>query len=125
MPFSRKTAAFHASDAPKPNGNYSHCIKLGDTLHLCGWMGDEPSSGKIVEGGIEAQTVCARATFLLFPYLLDLAWPKVSSLKRPRFNNLLQNVEVVAKNASLSVMTMDGGVSGGVCELQGQFHRAR
>lgn len=49
--------AVHASAAPKPNGNYSHVIRQGNTLHVAGWMGDDPKTGKIVEGGIEAQTV--------------------------------------------------------------------
>jgi len=55
MPSSRQ--AVYASAAPKPNGNYSHVIRQGNTLHVAGWMGDDPETGKIVEGGIEAQTV--------------------------------------------------------------------
>lgn len=50
--------AIHAPAAPKPNGNYSHVIRSGDKLFLCGWMGDDPETGEIVGGGIEAQTVC-------------------------------------------------------------------
>lgn len=26
-------------------------------MHVAGWMGDDPQTGQIVEGGIEAQTV--------------------------------------------------------------------
>jgi len=51
--------AIYAPAAPKPNGNYSHVIRSGDKLYLCGWMGDDPKTGEIVEGDIGAQTVCA------------------------------------------------------------------
>ncbi|PIG69612.1 hypothetical protein AARAC_002749 [Aspergillus arachidicola] len=50
--------AVWAPDAPKPNANYSHAvISKAGTIYLAGWMGDDPATGKIVEGGIEAQTV--------------------------------------------------------------------
>jgi 2-iminobutanoate/2-iminopropanoate deaminase len=51
--------SFHSSSAPAPNGNYSHAIlqQSSATLHIAGWMGDDPKTGKIVEGGIGAQTV--------------------------------------------------------------------
>ncbi|THW67873.1 hypothetical protein D6D19_09094 [Aureobasidium pullulans] len=64
MPSQRQ--AIHASSAPKPNGNYSHVVREGNTLHIggekAGWMGDDPVTGDIVPGGIEAQTV--RLTFI-------------------------------------------------------------
>lgn len=63
--------AIHAPNAPKPNGNYSHVIRSGDKLYLCGWMGDDPETGEIVEGGIEAQTVSA-----LFRAVLSLKVPR-------------------------------------------------
>jgi 2-iminobutanoate/2-iminopropanoate deaminase len=56
MPSQRN--AIHAANAPAPNGNYSHAVLSGSTLHIAGWMGDDPVTGKIVAGGIEAQTVC-------------------------------------------------------------------
>lgn len=55
MPSQRK--ATQSDKAPKPNGNYSHVIHAGGLLHVCGWMGDVPETGEIIEGGIEAQTV--------------------------------------------------------------------
>lgn len=55
--FSRTQAALTTTSAPKPNGNYSHVIRTSSTLQLCGWMGDDSSTGQIVSGGIEAQTV--------------------------------------------------------------------
>jgi len=55
MPSQRKTT--HADAAPAPNGNYSHVVHAGGLLHVCGWMGNVPETGEIIEGGIEAQTV--------------------------------------------------------------------
>lgn len=49
--------AVKAPKAPKPKGNYSHAVRLGNTLHVCGWMGDDPRTGEIVSGGIQPQTV--------------------------------------------------------------------
>jgi len=49
--------AIDAPAAPKPNGNYSHVVRSGDKLYLCGWMGDDPKTGEIVEGDIGTQTV--------------------------------------------------------------------
>lgn len=56
-PYTRQS--FHSSSAPAPNGNYSHAIlqQSSKTLHIAGWMGDDPATGKIDEGGIAAQTV--------------------------------------------------------------------
>ncbi|KAK5112878.1 hypothetical protein LTR85_011105 [Meristemomyces frigidus] len=48
--------AIFSDQAPKPNGNYSHVIRAGGLLHVCGWMGDVPETGQIIEGGVEAQT---------------------------------------------------------------------
>jgi len=56
QPYTRQS--FHSPSAPAPNGNYSHAIiqQSTATLHIAGWMGDDPKTGKIVEGGIAAQT---------------------------------------------------------------------
>lgn len=59
MPFNRAENAIQSADAPKSNGNYSHVIKHGDVLHLCGWMGQD-QAGNIVKGGVVAQTVSSR-----------------------------------------------------------------
>jgi len=59
MPSSRQ--AVWAPKAPKPNGNYSHVVKAKNGMvYLAGWMGDDPETGKIVSGGIAAQTVSRR-----------------------------------------------------------------
>ncbi|KAK3063898.1 hypothetical protein LTS18_011838 [Coniosporium uncinatum] len=52
---STRSNATITPDAPKPNGNYSHAITVGDTLHMCGFMGDDPATGE-VKGDIEEQT---------------------------------------------------------------------
>jgi 2-iminobutanoate/2-iminopropanoate deaminase len=49
--------AVYAPKAPKMNGNYSHAIRSGNTLHISGRMGDDPTAGGIVNGGIQPQTV--------------------------------------------------------------------
>ncbi|MEM3404241.1 MAG: Rid family detoxifying hydrolase [Nitrososphaeria archaeon] len=42
--------------APKPLGPYSQAIQAGNTLYVSGQVGIDPSTGKVVEGGIQAQT---------------------------------------------------------------------
>ncbi|RJE25093.1 hypothetical protein PHISCL_02564 [Aspergillus sclerotialis] len=56
MPFSRSENAIQCPGAPKANGNYALVIKHGNVLHLSGWMGQDPETGKVVEGGAVAQT---------------------------------------------------------------------
>jgi 2-iminobutanoate/2-iminopropanoate deaminase len=56
--------AVTAPKAPKANGNYSHAVRTGNTLHVSGWMGNDPKTGEIVDGGIQPQTVCNDQDFL-------------------------------------------------------------
>jgi 2-iminobutanoate/2-iminopropanoate deaminase len=42
--------------APKAIGPYSQGIKAGDLVFTAGQAGVDPATGKLVEGGIEAQT---------------------------------------------------------------------
>ncbi|OSX67124.1 hypothetical protein POSPLADRAFT_1127521, partial [Postia placenta MAD-698-R-SB12] len=44
------------SDAPAAVGPYNQAVKVGDLLFLSGSLGIDPATGKLVEGGIEAQT---------------------------------------------------------------------
>ncbi len=44
------------SNAPKAIGPYSQGIKAGDFLFTAGEAGVDPATGKLVEGGIAAQT---------------------------------------------------------------------
>jgi 2-iminobutanoate/2-iminopropanoate deaminase len=43
-------------DAPKAVGPYSQAIRAGDFIFCSGQAGFDPATGKIVEGGIRAQT---------------------------------------------------------------------
>ena len=44
------------SDAPAAIGPYSQGIRVGNTLYLAGQIALDPISGKLVKGGIKAQT---------------------------------------------------------------------
>jgi 2-iminobutanoate/2-iminopropanoate deaminase len=50
----KKAVATHA--APSAIGPYSQAIAEGDLIFCSGQIGIDPASGKIVEGGIEAET---------------------------------------------------------------------
>lgn len=50
----KKTIA--SPDAPKAVGPYSQAIELNGTLFLSGQLPIDPATGKIVEGGVAAQT---------------------------------------------------------------------
>jgi 2-iminobutanoate/2-iminopropanoate deaminase len=43
--------------APKPVGSYSQAIYSGDFVFVSGQIALDPKTSKLVEGGIEAQTV--------------------------------------------------------------------
>ena len=45
-----------AENAPKAIGPYSHGTKANHLLYTSGQLGMEPSTGALVEGGVEAQT---------------------------------------------------------------------
>ena len=44
------------SKAPAAIGPYSQAVQVGDTLYLSGQIPIDPATGKVVEGGIEAET---------------------------------------------------------------------
>lgn len=48
--------AISSPDAPKAVGPYSQAIRAGDFIFCSGQAGFDPATGKIVEGGIRAQT---------------------------------------------------------------------
>lgn len=58
MPLPEKTLVT-VPGATRPNYDaYSLVVRSsGDRLHIAGWMGDDPETGKIVEGGVGAQAV--------------------------------------------------------------------
>lgn len=43
-------------NAPAAIGPYSQAVMVGDTLYISGQVPVDPAVGKVVEGGIEAQT---------------------------------------------------------------------
>lgn len=48
--------ALSSDRLPPPVGPFSPAIRYGDLLFLSGQVGLDPSSGRLVDGGIEAQT---------------------------------------------------------------------
>ena len=46
----------NTKQAPAAIGPYSQAVKSGDTLYISGQVPVDPTTGKIVEGGIKAQT---------------------------------------------------------------------
>ncbi len=50
-----KTAII-APELSPPVGPFSHAIKVGGFLYLSGQVGQDPATGKVVEGGIAAET---------------------------------------------------------------------
>jgi len=46
-----------SDDAPGAIGPYSQAIQVGETLYLSGQIALDPATGKMVEGGIEAETL--------------------------------------------------------------------
>ncbi len=48
--------AMHTDKAPKAIGPYSQAIRVGDFVFCSGQAGLDPASGKLVEGGIQAET---------------------------------------------------------------------
>lgn len=61
--------------APKPIGPYSVGIRSGDLLFTAGMLGLDPGTGKLVEGGIEAQT---RQALLNIKAILEAAGSRLS-----------------------------------------------
>jgi len=45
-----------AAGAPAAIGPYSQAIRVGDTLWIAGQIGLDPSTGVLVEGGVDAET---------------------------------------------------------------------
>lgn len=45
-----------SDSAPKALGPYAQAVRWGNLLFLSGQVGIDPATGKLVEGGVEAQT---------------------------------------------------------------------
>lgn len=54
QPPARKVVA--TENAPAAVGPYSQAIRAGDFIFTAGQLGLDPGTGKLVEGGVEAQT---------------------------------------------------------------------
>jgi 2-iminobutanoate/2-iminopropanoate deaminase len=50
-----KKQVVSSADAPRALGPYSQAVRCGNLLFLSGQVGIDPQSGKLVEGGVEAQ----------------------------------------------------------------------
>lgn len=46
----------HTEEAPRAIGPYSQAIRVGDFVFCAGQAGLDPATGKLVEGGIKAET---------------------------------------------------------------------
>jgi len=46
----------HAEGAPAAVGPYVHAVRTGDLLYTSGQVGLDPATGRLVPGGIEAET---------------------------------------------------------------------
>ncbi len=46
----------HTENAPKAIGPYSQAVKAGNFVYVSGQIGIDPAVGKVVEGGIAAET---------------------------------------------------------------------
>lgn len=51
-----KKEVIQTDKAAAPVGPYSQAIKYGDTVYVAGEKGIDPATGKIVDGGIAAET---------------------------------------------------------------------
>lgn len=47
--------AIHTDQAPAALGPYSQAVRHGDLVFLSGQVGLDPATGKLVDGGVEAQ----------------------------------------------------------------------
>lgn len=72
-----KLEHIHASDAPTPGGSYSHGVVVNGFLFTCGMGPVNPTTGKIVEGGVAEQT---RQTLINLQKVLDVKGAKFSDV---------------------------------------------
>jgi 2-iminobutanoate/2-iminopropanoate deaminase len=62
--------AVNSAQAPRALGPYSQAVRWGNLLFLSGQVGIVPATGKLVDGGVEAQ---ARQVFRNLAAVLDAA----------------------------------------------------
>jgi reactive intermediate/imine deaminase len=72
-----KVEHIQASGAPTPGGSYSHGVVANGFLFTCGMGPVNPTTGKIVEGGVAEQT---RQTLMNLQKVLDVNGAKFSDV---------------------------------------------
>jgi reactive intermediate/imine deaminase len=72
-----KVEHIQASGAPTPGGSYSHGVVANGFLFTCGMGPVNPTTGKIVEGGVAEQT---RQTLMNLQKVLDVKGAKFSDV---------------------------------------------
>ena len=60
-----KTAIISPELTP-PIGPFSHAVEVGGLLYFSGQVGQDPSTGKVVEGGIVAETSASSRIYRRF-----------------------------------------------------------
>ena len=78
----------HSEKLSPPVGPFSLAVRSGDFIFFSGQVGQDPSSGKLVEGGLEAQ---ARQLFCNLATLLDAAGKSFSDVVKA--NVFLTSIE--------------------------------
>lgn len=78
----------HSEKLAPPAGPFSPAVRSGDFIFFSGQVGQDPSSGKLVEGGLEAQ---ARQLFRNLATLLDAAGKSFSDVVKA--NVFLTSIE--------------------------------
>jgi 2-iminobutanoate/2-iminopropanoate deaminase len=71
-----KRQVIATKDAPAAVGPYSQAIRCGDLIYTAGQIGIDPQTGKLVEGGIEAQ---ARQVLTNLSAILESAGSSMSN----------------------------------------------
>jgi len=78
----------HSEKLSPPVGPFSPAVRYGDFIFFSGQVGQDPSSGKLVEGGLEAE---ARQLFRNLATLLDAAGKSFSDVVKA--NVFLTSIE--------------------------------
>jgi 2-iminobutanoate/2-iminopropanoate deaminase len=69
--------AISTTNAPAAVGPYSQAIRIGDFIFCSGQLGVDPSTGKLAEGGVEAQ---AKQIFKNIEAVLEEAGAKLENI---------------------------------------------
>ena len=72
-----KIEHINASQAPAPGGSYSHGVVAHGFLYTCGMGPVDPTTGKIVDGGVSEQT---RQTLKNLQKILDVKGAKFADV---------------------------------------------